>query len=66
MIEQNVHLFVADGIERLFVGGGGYYRSIRLPRAISSCELVERAFVCQNSGKSCILDKVSVVYFKGK
>ena len=38
MIELNVHLLVAEGIER--------------------------AFVCQNSEKPCVLDNVSMVYFK--
>ena len=39
MIELNVHLLVAEGIER--------------------------AFVCQNSEKPCVLDKVDIVYFIG-
>ena len=59
MIELNVHL-----LERLFVGD---ILSIRLPRVVSqlrTCRL--RAFVCRNSEKHCVLDKVSVVYFKGK
>ena len=63
MIELNVYLIVVNRIEHIFMGA--YYRSIRLP-CVVSCELVERAFVSRNSEKPCVLDKASVVYFKGK
>ena len=42
MIELNVHLLVADGIERLFVGA--YYRSVRLPRVVSQLRTCRARF----------------------
>ena len=59
MIELNVHLLVADGIERLFVGG------ILSKHSSSSCSQLRtcRARFCFFF---CFLDKASVVYFKGK
>ena len=50
-------------------GGGGvsYYRSVRLPCVVSQLRTCRaRFFFAEIPEKPCVLDKVSVVYFKGK
>ena len=57
MIELNVHLLAC---------GGAYYRSVRLPRVVNQLRTCRARFCLPKFRKPCVLNKVSVVYFKGK